>query len=69
MAFVECGGLGFESLRTYASLTAAIDSLNCVFPGGAKGIRTPDPHTASVERAVLLSIAASTGGGYVQVRQ
>ena len=31
-----------------------------VFPGGAKGTRTPDPHTASVNQGVPTRIAVST---------
>jgi hypothetical protein len=33
--------------------SATLKALNCGLSGGAKGIRTPDPHTASVVRYQL----------------
>lgn len=37
--------------------------------GGAKGIRTPDPHTASVKKDVLACVRTSTGYPNIHVRQ
>ena len=41
--------------------------LTRVFPGGAKGTRTPDPSTASVIGGVLAGIPVSTVWSIVQV--
>jgi Phage integrase family len=42
---------------------------NRVIPGGAKGTRTPDPHTASVKRSVLARLTASAECRSVLVNQ
>jgi hypothetical protein len=40
---------------------------NCCYQSGAKGTRTPDPHTASVKLDVLCCITTSTTSRSVQL--